>query len=160
MGLWWYVIFIGYGIIMWFPYKRFMVKKYEFNPLGWPLYISMGLVMVYMVAMMALGFEAMWPIPLLMIPGFAIMTVNLLKKTKEPLIIIINTVLMLLLYALMVIATAIVLVIVIGLIVLTIGLRLVGRGGRGGGFSAREQREFKERHEQYDQVGKGPADWE
>ena len=84
-------------------YRRYMLKNYDFNPLEiMPLLVSMGTAMVWMAAVLFLGFTGEpWALFLAMSPGFIMITLKLLSKTREPKIIAINTALMLGFYMIM-----------------------------------------------------------
>jgi len=95
-------LFGGFLFVVLFPYKRYMIKNYELNPVELkPLLYSMGLSMVYMAVMMVASLNAMWPIFFCMAPGVVIPTLKLLKITKDPKILAIHVTLMLGFYGLM-----------------------------------------------------------
>jgi hypothetical protein len=91
------VVFGGYFIAINFPYKRYLLRKYEFNVLGFPFKLSMILVIVSTIVVTIAGTLEEWFFilaPLSLAPGFIMLTLSLIKKTREPKIIIINSVLM------------------------------------------------------------------
>ena len=130
-------LFGGFLFVVLFPYRRYMKKNYDLNPVELkPLLISMGLSMAYMLIMMIASLHAMWPIFLCMAPGVVIPTLKLLKVTKKPKILAIHLILMLGFYGLMGLVAMFVFFLVMMAAVVVGGffvLKMVmGRGGGGG----------------------------
>jgi hypothetical protein len=127
----WWALFaaVGFFIVINFPYKRYILNKYGFNPMGKPLKYSMIAVAVF-AAVGATGvFGEINIIPiivLMMLPGFAIMTIQCIKQCKSPLIIAVNTVLMGGFYAMMAIVAMTLAWLALGLIAILLMLAALG----------------------------------
>jgi hypothetical protein len=169
-------------LLTFFPYARFMNQKYGYRVFGIPFVITMAGI-VAAIVMPLFGFD-----PLNMAygniimhdgrgrlilfgivgGGIAVMSVVLaLKARKHALFLVpINAVAMVAFFyfATQFVITAIFLLVGLTILVVVGGasVRIFGAPGGAGGMgndAARKQRDFRELHEQYDQVGKGPADW-
>jgi hypothetical protein len=136
----WITLFLGFLFVVAFPYRRYMLKKYEFDPIEKkPLFISFGLVVVYSLLMWFAGLGAMWPLMLAMLPSIVITTLKLIKITKDPKILAINTVLMLGFYGMMAFIAVMVffllVMIAFGYVLFFYILPMVLRSGGGGSKS-------------------------
>ena len=131
----WIGSFIVFLIVVAFPYRRYMLRTYEFDPIERkPFLISFVLAMVYMGFMWFVGGMPMWPLVAAMAPAFIITSLKLLSKTREPKVLLINTALMLGFYSMMGFVAALFFGLVVGVaifLLLTGALRGVFAGGGG-----------------------------
>ena len=141
------IVFI---IIIFFPYKKYMLGKYEFNPVGLPFKITMGLMALnasfgFLLTELGVGVERFgemwnllpWFFAILIIPGFIAMTIKLISKTRNLVIIIMNTILMGAFYFLMAYVTLTLVWVIITIVLIMIilgagGLAMTMKSGGGG----------------------------
>jgi len=133
----WIALFLGFLVVVAFPYRRYMLRKYDFDPIERkPFLFSFALATVYMALEWFMQWGPMWPLVAAMAPAFIITSLKLLSITREPKILAVNTALMLGFYSMMgFIAGLFFLVVVIIMIAFVVfgGMRgALSGGGRGG----------------------------
>ncbi|MCL2627112.1 MAG: hypothetical protein FWD44_00230 [Oscillospiraceae bacterium] len=143
-GIWSFIIFfgipLGFAAVVFFPYRKYMIRTYEFNPIGKSFLFSMGLVIVcFLLHFFKLGdiFMKPWFIGIVMLPGFLIMTLSLLKKTRNMVVILINTGLMAIFYIIMAVAAIMLFmifatIVVLAFIIMVAGKTMTMKSGGGG----------------------------
>ena len=122
-----------YVLLVIFVYSNIIKKRYDYNVLSGGLILTIGLILGNLlfnelndaISIVDIDWNMdLWFFLALMIPGFIMMTIGLIKETKNPLVIIINSIVMGAFFVLLGLAAMMLIAIVIAIAITVILFRM------------------------------------